>query len=45
MRSRARSSLPLKVKDYYMHYVLDMKGDFKNEALFDATAGLKRNLR
>lgn len=44
MRSRTTSSLPLKIKGYYLHYLLDMKGEFKNEALFDNTAGLKRKL-
>lgn len=43
MRSRATSSLPLKVKGHYLHYLLDMQGEFKNEVLFDHTAGLKRN--
>lgn len=45
MRNRTKTSLPLKVKNRYFHYVLDMKGEFKNAALFDSTAGLRRNLK
>lgn len=45
MRTHTRSSLPLKVKGHYLHYILDMKGEFRNAALFDSTAGLKRNLK
>lgn len=41
-RSAATSQLPIKVKKHYLHYVLDMKGEFKNPKLFDYTAGLKR---
>lgn len=42
MRNRATSILPIKVKGHYFHYILDMKGEFRNESLFDNTAGLKR---
>lgn len=42
MRSQSTSTLPLKVKNHYFHYILDMRGEFKNETLFDHTAGLKR---
>lgn len=42
MRTRATSSLPIKVKGRYLHYLLDMRGEFKNEKLFDHTAGLRR---
>ncbi|XP_030755410.1 transmembrane protein 223 [Sitophilus oryzae] len=41
-RAAAKSFLPLKVKDYYFHYLVDMKGEFKNPLLFDNTVGLKR---
>ncbi|XP_063535356.1 transmembrane protein 223 [Cydia strobilella] len=41
-RKNARVQLPMKVKNTWMHYMLDMKGEFKNPILFDATAGLAR---
>lgn len=41
-RANARVQLPLKVKNTWMHYMLDMRGDFKNGLLFDSTAGLAR---
>lgn len=41
-RNNAKSYLPVKVENQYLHYILDMKGEFKNKELFDATAGLKR---
>lgn len=44
VRNVAKTTLPLKIKGYFMHFILDMKGEFKNETLFDNTAGLKRNL-
>ncbi|XP_057365829.1 transmembrane protein 223-like isoform X2 [Daphnia carinata] len=43
-RSRAPVSLPVKVKGYMGYFVIDMKGEFKNPTLFDATVGLKRIL-
>lgn len=43
MRAAAPVQLPLKIKNHYLHYILDMKGEFKNPTLFDHTAGLKRN--
>lgn len=43
-RSVAKSQLPIKVKGHYLHYILDMRGEFKNPTLFDYTAGLRRNL-
>jgi hypothetical protein len=43
-RSRATVSLPLKVKGNMGYFVIDMKGEFKNIPLFDATVGLKRIL-
>ncbi|XP_044252616.1 transmembrane protein 223 [Tribolium madens] len=44
-RSVAVSQLPLKVKGHYLHYILDMRGEFKNPTLFDHTAGLRRKWR
>lgn len=41
-RTGARVQLPLKVKNKMMHFMLDMRGEFKNGKLFDATAGLSR---
>lgn len=41
-RGSARTYLPIKVKNQFLHYILDMKGEFKNTKLFDYTAGLKR---
>lgn len=42
MRSQVTSMLPIKVHGHYLHYILDMRGEFRNEKLFDHTAGLKR---
>lgn len=42
-RSNTRSQLPLKIKNHYLHYIMDMKGEFKNPTLFDYTAGLRRS--
>lgn len=42
-RTSASSQLPLKVKDRWLFYMLDMRGEFKNAQLYDYTAGLKRN--
>lgn len=44
-RNVARVQLPLKVKNNMMHFMLDMRGEFKNGMLFDCTAGLSRNLK
>jgi uncharacterized membrane protein YccF (DUF307 family) len=44
-RQNARVQLPIKVKDYRLYFVLDMRGEFKNPKLFDHTAGLKRMWR
>lgn len=41
-RQNARVQLPIKVKNYRLFFVLDMKGEFQNPKLFDHTAGLKR---
>ncbi|XP_026733806.1 transmembrane protein 223 [Trichoplusia ni] len=41
-RNIARVQLPMKIKNRWMHYMLDMRGEFKNPLLFDCTAGLMR---
>lgn len=41
-RQMAKTTLPLKVKDKALYYVLDMRGEFKNPILFDQTAGMSR---
>ncbi|XP_014248429.1 transmembrane protein 223 isoform X2 [Cimex lectularius] len=41
-RTNARVHLPIKVHGKYLYYMLDMKGEFRNKALFDATAGMYR---
>ncbi|XP_013146772.1 PREDICTED: transmembrane protein 223 [Papilio polytes] len=41
-RTMAKVQLPIKVKSTMMHYMLDMRGEFKNPLLFDSTAGLSR---
>nr|CAG4647575.1 EOG090X0JX7 [Megafenestra aurita] len=43
-RSRAPVQLPVKVKGYMGYFMIDMKGEFKNSPLFDATVGLRRML-
>lgn len=43
-RTLASIQLPIKVKNKAMHYMLDMRGEFKNPILFDSTAGLFRKL-
>ena len=42
---RAPVQLSVKVKGYMGYFLVDMKGDFRNGALFDATVGLKRILK
>ncbi|KAJ8915855.1 hypothetical protein NQ315_004669 [Exocentrus adspersus] len=42
-RLNAKSQLPIKVKGHYLHYLMDMRGEFTNPTLFDQTAGLRRN--
>lgn len=44
-RDRATSLLPMKVKGHFFHYIMDMRGEFKNASLFDHTAGLRRAIR
>ncbi|XP_037042950.1 transmembrane protein 223 [Bradysia coprophila] len=41
-RSQSKVQLPLKVKDQLFYYVLDMRGEFLNQRLYDFTVGLKR---
>ncbi|XP_011552136.2 transmembrane protein 223 [Plutella xylostella] len=43
-RATAKVQLPIKVKNTWMHYMLDMRGEFKNPTLFDSTAGLFRKI-
>ncbi|ALC40630.1 CG12935 [Drosophila busckii] len=43
-RELARVQLPIKVKGKTLYYVLDMRGEFRNQQLFDHTAGLKRRI-
>lgn len=43
-REAARVQLPLKVKNRNFYYILDMRGEFLNQRLFDYTAGLRRKL-
>lgn len=41
-RTSTTSQLPIQVKGHYLHYVLDMRGEFTNPTLFDQTAGIRR---
>ncbi|CAH1119764.1 unnamed protein product [Phaedon cochleariae] len=41
-RKVSQSHLAIKVKGHYLHYLLDMKGEFRNPKLFDHTAGIYR---
>lgn len=41
-RSQAKVQLPLKVKNKSFFYILDMRGEFLNQRLYDFTVGLKR---
>lgn len=41
-RSQAKVQLPLKVKGKSFFYILDMRGEFLNQRLYDFTVGLKR---
>nr|CAG4652340.1 EOG090X0JX7 [Triops cancriformis] len=41
-RQAAKVQLPVKVRNRMGHFIIDMRGDFLNGPLFDATAGLKR---
>lgn len=41
-RGASRVQLPLKIKNRMWHYMLDMRGEFRNAQLFDSTAGLYR---
>nr|CAG4644478.1 EOG090X0JX7 [Lepidurus arcticus] len=41
-RQAAKVHLPLKIRNNTGHFIIDMRGEFLNGPLFDATAGLKR---
>lgn len=41
-RQATRSQLPIKIKNHWFHYIVDMKGEFRNTTLFDHTVGLRR---
>ncbi|CAB0017002.1 unnamed protein product [Nesidiocoris tenuis] len=41
-RHTARVNLPLKVHRKWLYYMVDMRGEFSNTQLFDATVGLRR---
>lgn len=41
-RQTAKVTLPVKLQGARMYYMLDMRGEFTNTQLFDATVGLKR---
>lgn len=43
-RQTAKVLLPLKVKGKRFYYILDMRGTFLNNELYDRTVGLKRRL-
>jgi len=45
LRSSTSHNLPIKVKGYVGHFLVDMRGEIKNSPLLDATLGLKRNLK
>lgn len=42
-RTHVNSSLPIKIKDHWMYFLLDKSGTFTNTRLFDYTAGVKRS--
>jgi len=42
-RDHIRGHLPIKIKNYWMYFLLDKSGTFTNTQLFDYTAGLKRS--
>ncbi|XP_060520156.1 transmembrane protein 223 [Cylas formicarius] len=41
-REAAKAVVPIKVRGHAFHYMVDMKGEFKQPELFDSTAGLNR---
>nr|CAG4642947.1 EOG090X0JX7 [Evadne anonyx] len=45
LRSKASNQLPIKVKGYKLYFLVDLKGQLKDPALFDASVGLKRILK
>lgn len=42
MRTEAKSQIPIKIRGHAMHYLLDMRGEFRHPKLFDSTCGLAR---
>ncbi|XP_058464278.1 transmembrane protein 223 [Malaya genurostris] len=42
-REAARVTIPIKIKNRSLFYVLDKKGEFTNQQLYDYTVGLRRN--
>ncbi|KAF2883991.1 hypothetical protein ILUMI_22189 [Ignelater luminosus] len=45
IRRNAKSQLPIKIKNHFLYYILDMRGEFRNTSLFDYTVGLKRTFK
>ncbi|XP_053685708.1 transmembrane protein 223 isoform X2 [Sabethes cyaneus] len=44
-REAARVTIPIKIKNRSLFYILDKKGEFTNTRLYDYTVGMRRNLR
>ncbi|XP_055603612.1 transmembrane protein 223 [Uranotaenia lowii] len=44
-REAARVTIPIKIKNKSLFYVVDKKGEFTNGRLFDYTVGVSRNLK
>lgn len=44
-RSSAKNQIPMKIKGKWFYFLLDKKGVFHNEYLFDYLIGLKRSLK
>ncbi|KFB44404.1 AGAP005148-PB-like protein [Anopheles sinensis] len=44
-REAARVTVPIKIKNRALFYVLDMRGEFTNTKLYDYTVGLSRKLK
>lgn len=45
MRTEAKAQLPIKIKGHKLHYLLDMRGEFRHPELFDSTCGLSRTFK
>lgn len=43
-REAARVTIPIKIKDRSFFYVLDKRGEFFNNRLYDYTVGMRRKL-